>query len=582
MSELSFIKILWRLLNKRDKKIIFILFLTSLLVSIIEMIGISAIMVFVSVATNFGAIQQNKYFQYVYALLNCKQPSDFVVIFGLSLLAFYAFRMLINAVHIYYMSKFANMRQKYFATRLFHRFLQLDYKNFVSKSPAKINQIICSYTGQVTHILSALLSIASEALTVACIYGMLFVVNWKMTLVLTLLLSVKVFAIVKIFSGRIRAAGKLSQDFDLKVSRAWSESYSNYKFLKLLSDEKKSRDRFHDAIEGKALANTVNLTWQALPRFVLETIGFSMLIGVIVYVIFMYHNAQFIMPIVSMYALAFYRFLPSVNKIMMGYNQIQFNKHAPGPIYDFLQEDCEHLGHCSVSFNNEIRLEHIAFQYSEKGKVFSDASLVITKGQCIGFVGESGAGKSTIADIIMGLLTPDKGTILIDDVALTHDNLRSWRRMIGYIPQSIYLFEGSVAENVACGRPIDEDRVIDALKKAHIYDFLCTKDGIYTFVGEGGIRLSGGQKQRVAIARALYDEPPVLVLDEATSALDNETEEYIMNEIYDVSVNKTLIIIAHRLTTIERCDVVYKIERGCVYEESVNHRDNRAGRVVSR
>lgn len=571
MTEVSFWTALWRLLTLRDKKILLILFMTSLLVSFVEMIGVSAIMVFVTVATNFAAIGNNRYFDYVYRKLQCQTPSEFVVILGLSLLAFYLMRMILNAAHIYYMSKFANMRQKYFATRMFHLFLQLDYKDFVAKSPSKLSQIICTYTAQLTQVLSALLSIASETLTVLCIYGMLFLVNWKMTLVLTLLLSVKIFAIVKLFSGRIRQAGRRSQEYGLKVSKVLGESFSNYKFLKLLSDEQSIKDRFEAAEDGLAWANTVNTTWQGLPRFVLETIGFSMLISVIVYVIYMYHNAQFVIPVVSMYALAFYRFLPSVNKIMMSYNQIQFNKHAPSPIYEFLCENFENLGMTPVAFHREIKLEKLAFQYSEKSKVFQDASFVITKGQRVGFIGASGAGKSTLADIVMGLLPPDHGKILVDGVPLTRDNLRSWRRMIGYIPQSIYLFEGTVAENVACGRPLDENRVIEVLKKAHIYDFLCTKDGVHTFVGEGGIRLSGGQKQRVAIARALYDDPPLLVLDEATSALDNETEEYIMNEVYDVSVNKTLIIIAHRLTTIQRCDIVYTIEHGGVVDVSTRY-----------
>ena len=189
--------------------------------------------------------------------------------------------------------------------------------------------------------------------------------------------------------------------------------------------------------------------------------------------------------------------------------------------------------------------------------------LTIKKGEKIAFVGESGSGKSTLVDIIIGLYRPKTGYIKIDDEILDEKNLKSWRKKIGYIPQTIYLFDGTVAKNVALGEKIDKKRVVEALKKAKILDFLKEHhQGLNTRVGEGGVKLSGGQKQRVAIARALYDNPEVLVLDEATSALDNETEEKIMEEIYKISENKTLIIIAHRLSTLKKCEKIYKIEDG--------------------
>jgi ATP-binding cassette, subfamily B, bacterial PglK len=572
--DLSFLTILRRLFTRRDKKIIGTLLIASILVSIVETIGVSAVMVFVSVATNFGAIQNNFYFSKAYLFLGCSQPRDFILILGFVLLLFYGFRMILNAVHIYYTNKFSQMRQHHFATRMFHKFLLLNYKDFVTKNPAKMHQIIIGYSANVTQIISAILSIFAESLTVACIYVMLFIVNWKMTLVLTFLLSAKILFIIKLFSGRIRAAGKKSQKFSLMLGKAYSETYGNYKFLKLLADEGLVRDRFSFAGKELAQANTINTVWQALPRYVLETIGFSILISVMLYVIYRYNNASSIIPIVSMYALAFYRFLPSVNKIMMGYNQIMFNKHVPKPIYEFLQYDFEKLENKAVSFNHCIKLEHVAFAYTEKSRVFFDATLTIFKGHRVGFIGESGAGKSTIADIVMGLFSPDKGSLFVDSQLITTDQMRAWRKKIGYIPQSIYLFDGSVANNITCGRPFEKHKVITALKMACIYDFLLTKDGIETIVGEGGIRFSGGQKQRIAIARALYDDPEVLVLDEATSSLDNETEEDIMNEIYVVSRNKTLIIIAHRLTTIEQCDKIYKIYKGTVYDVSKEYCKN--------
>jgi ATP-binding cassette subfamily B protein len=195
--------------------------------------------------------------------------------------------------------------------------------------------------------------------------------------------------------------------------------------------------------------------------------------------------------------------------------------------------------------------------------VLKNINLKIPKGEKIAFVGESGSGKSTLADIIMGLYKPVSGSICIDEIILNDKNVKSWRQKIGYIPQNIYLFDGAVAQNVAFDKNIDEEKVKDVLNKANILEFLETHhNGIYTEVGENGLKLSGGQKQRVAIARALYNDPEILVLDEATSALDNETEQKIMDEIYKVGKDKTMIIIAHRLSTVDRCDRIVRLENG--------------------
>jgi ATP-binding cassette subfamily B protein/ATP-binding cassette subfamily C protein len=215
-----------------------------------------------------------------------------------------------------------------------------------------------------------------------------------------------------------------------------------------------------------------------------------------------------------------------------------------------------------VDFNHTIRLENIDFKYMTGNNVLNGVNVEIKKGEKVAITGESGGGKSTLIDIITGIHKPVCGKIIIDGAQLTNDNIRSWRKKIGYIPQSIYLFDGTVAQNVSFGSVFDEEKTKAALVKANIWDFLEQKEGINTLVGDGGIQLSGGQQQRIGIARALYDDPEVLVLDEATSALDSETEQKIMDEIYTVSANKTLIIIAHRLSTVERCERKIRIENG--------------------
>ena len=236
-----------------------------------------------------------------------------------------------------------------------------------------------------------------------------------------------------------------------------------------------------------------------------------------------------------------------------------FHKKSLDIVHNDLMYDVENLGDEEIEFDKKIEIKNLSFAF-DNHSVLENINLIIEKGEKVAFTGESGAGKTTLLDLIIGIYKPTKGKILIDNYELNDKNVKSWRKKIGYIPQQIYLFDGTVGENVAFGRKFNEKKIIECLKKARIWKFFESKNGINTRVGEGGIMLSGGQKQRVAIARALYGDPEILVLDEATSALDYETEKEIMNEIYEIGKDKTLIIVAHRHSTIINCDKIYIIE----------------------
>jgi len=279
-------------------------------------------------------------------------------------------------------------------------------------------------------------------------------------------------------------------------------------------------------------------------------------------------NVLYILPTLSLFVLALYRLLPSVNRIISGYNTIMYYHKSIDIIGSELQIPVENLGVKKVSFDKNISLSEVCFEYKDQSQVLKNINLIINKGDSVAFVGESGSGKTTLVDLIIGLYFPNKGEIRIDGLLLNDQNIQNWRSQIGYIPQQAYLFDGTVAENVCFGREFNKDYLIKVLKQANIYDFLKTKEGVDTLVGEGGIQLSGGQKQRVVIARALYGDPEILVLDEATSALDDDTEGQIMNEIYNISNNKTLIVIAHRLSTLDKCKKIYKVKNGSLIQEN--------------
>jgi ATP-binding cassette subfamily B protein/ATP-binding cassette subfamily C protein len=367
-------------------------------------------------------------------------------------------------------------------------------------------------------------------------------------------MGLSVFFVIKIINkiGNIQGEKRSrSQENFLKLITA---SFGNFKILKLKGNEKEIIENFSQESGNFAKSYTASNTISFAPRYIIESIGFSVLLAAVLYLLLRYDSPDLIIPIISMYALALYRMLPGISRMLGNYNQIIFFKKSIDIIHKDLDAYVEGYGDEKIDFNDSIVLKNISFSYNDKTKVIDNVSLEIKKGGKVAFTGESGRGKSTLVDLIMGIHRPSSGEILIDSKPITSQNIRSWRAKIGYIPQDIYLFDGTVGENIMFGCDIDETKAIIVLKAANIWDFLSTKEGLNTAVGEHGVQLSGGQKQRIGIARALYGNPEILVLDEATSALDNETETKIMNEIYSISKDKTLIIIAHRLSTVEKCD----------------------------
>jgi ATP-binding cassette subfamily B protein/ATP-binding cassette subfamily C protein len=318
-------------------------------------------------------------------------------------------------------------------------------------------------------------------------------------------------------------------------------------------------------METYSHAQIVSSTLTILPKSILECMGFSLLVAAVIFILANYRDPSRVIPIISMYALALYRILPSVHRMLGNLNNIAYIQDALDTLDKNSSQETEKGGAAPLRFEESIRLEDVTFGYTAGKDILNSISLEIKKGERVAIVGESGGGKSTLVDLIIGINRPDSGAIYLDGSILSDENIRTWRSKIGYIPQSIYLFDGTVAENVAFGSEPDGAKIKQALETANIRDFLSQKEGINTIVGEGGIQLSGGQLQRIGIARALYDNPDVLVLDEATSALDTETEARIMDEIYNISKDKTLIVIAHRLSTVERCGRKIRVENGRIF-----------------
>ena len=395
-------------------------------------------------------------------------------------------------------------------------------------------------------------------------YILLLYVNWKITLIFTVILIIKILFLTQTVSKKIKKVGAIRAKVQANFYEIINRVFSNFKHVKL-QDKSRLQDTENDfakMVNKYAKANAEYNFLNEFSRFFLETSGFVLIIFLLVVLLYLNQSSvSYILPTLSLFVLALYRLLPSVNRIVRDFNLLMYHHKSIDIVYDGLKTSQEELKDKSIEFNRNIELINVDFCHQEK-TVLRNITLTINKTEKIAFVGESGSGKSTLVDLIIGLYQPNKGKIKVDGVTIDESNLQSWRSQIGYIPQQVYLFDGTIAQNVCFGRDLDKSLLEVALKQANIFDFLQTKQGVDTLVGEGGIQLSGGQKQRIAIARALYGQPEILVLDEATSALDEETERKIMNEIYQISQDKTLIIIAHRLSTIKGCDKIYQLEGG--------------------
>jgi len=531
--------------------------------SIVETIGISAIMPFIAIVSDTSLVEDGIY-KTIFNFFGFDTPEQFIIVFGIVIVIFYIFRGIYFVILTYSTQRYANSIYKFNSKKALKVNLSIPYKVYAQKNSGELMHAVLWETRDIGKVVFHLLRLCSEFFTIIMVYSLIIVLNWQVTLIITVILFFVIIVFLYYLTKINSKQGKIKLVSSRKMSSTLKESLGNLKFIKLKGNENEILKSYNNTMEKYTGAELITNVLGAVPKGILESLGFSFLIGVVVFIVWQFGDARMVIPIISMYALAFFRILPSINRLLFEINRIVYAEETLIKVYENVNQTTENEGKKPVSFEKTITLENICFQYVTGGAVIKDVSLKIYKGDKIAFTGESGSGKSTLVDIITGIHKPVEGVVLIDDVALTNDNIRSWRAKIGYIPQSPYLFDGTVAENVSFGSVYDEDKVKAALMKANIWDFLLQKDGLNTCVGDGGIQLSGGQQQRICIARAIYDDPEILVLDEATSALDNETEQKIMDEIYNISANKTLFIIAHRLTTIERCSKIVKIANGIV------------------
>ena len=553
----------WRSIKKitttQDRKYIYFLGMLSFFVSIIESVGISLVVPFIALVQKPDVIFTNRFLSRFVEMfsLNSKQ---IIVYLGIVLIVFYIGRALFNTAYYFLLHKFSFAQKHQLTVGLFCQYLRMPYKDFLERNSSSLMKNIDIEAGYATQLILHFLYLFSELLTILLLYGILIYVNWKITIFLTIALVLQILLLEKCISPLAKKMGEQRTTTNKVFWRVMKDSFANFKMLKILSRQEKTIQQIENASKKLSHANAIGNSIGIIPRNFLETTGIVVVITIMICSVYFYGNATSIITTISIFFLALYRILPALNRVLTSYNQILFMYPSLEIIAKEFANKYDHLPYNPITFASEIELKNISFCYTNDKPILQDVSLKIPKNSKVAFIGESGSGKTTLIDLIIALYTPNAGQIYVDGQELTSKFYLSWRQKIGYIPQDIYLFDGTLAQNISLCLHSDEQKITQVLHQTNLLDFFASREGLHTHVGDGGLKLSGGQKQRVGIARALYNDPEILVLDEATSALDEATEKKIIDEIYAISENKTIFIVTHRLSTIQNCEFTYEVK----------------------
>ena len=490
------------------------------------------------------------------------------------MMAIYVIKNLYILLLTYMQNTFITKNRNRMISRVMAEFLNRPYEKYLGADIPTVFRITDSDIPQTFYLILAMLQLASEAVVTCLIFMVLLLNDPGMTLFIIAVFGLLTLFIVKVFKPRLNRIGARNQAIQSRIAKWRIQATYGLKDVKVLNREEfYVRNYYETGKVGAEVARNYAVL-NNMPRLLIETVFIVSVLGFLVVYINGGGDITAMVTTISAFAIAAVRVLPSVNRINTYITEIAYTQPSLDFVYDNLQEGmktdamlAERRAYSQVEklkLDHQIELDHISFHYPDSDKnIFEDAHMIVPKGKSVGIIGTSGAGKSTIVDILLGLLHAQTGTITCDGVDI-FKNYESWLAQIGYIPQSIYLIDESIRDNIAFGidaDKIDEKRIWEVLEEAQLKEFVEElPEGLDTTIGDRGVRLSGGQRQRIGIARALYNDPEILVFDEATSALDNDTEAAVMEAVNSFHGRKTMIIIAHRLNTIEKCDMIYKVE----------------------
>ena len=556
--------------------------------SLLDVAGVASILPFMAVLMNPDIIETNYILNVMFqasGTFGVENNQQFLFALGLLVFVLLIVSLIFKALTNYLQVRFVQMCEYTICKRLIESYLYQPYSWFLSRHSADLGKTILSEVQQlISEGIAPLIELIAKGMTALTLIVLLVIVDLKLSLIVGFTLSTAYLIIFFFVIKYLSRSGEARLINNKLRFVTVNEAFGAAKEVKIGGLEQNYIKKFSNSAQIYAHVQSSQRAISQLPRSVLEAIAFGGILLMIIYSMYQEGNFNTALPIISLYVFAGYRLLPAVQKIYESFTQLTYII----PSLDKLHDDIKNLKPFNknqdqdiLHLNKLITLKNVYYNYPNAPReILKDISLSIHAKSTIGLVGATGSGKTTMVDIIIGLLEPQQGTLEIDGKIITNQNSRSWQRSIGYVPQQIFLADDTISANIAFGlepKDINQEAVEKSSKIANLHEFVMNElpKKYQTTIGERGIRLSGGQRQRIGIARALYHNPQLLILDEATSALDNQTEEAVMDAINNLGKNITIILIAHRLGTVKKCDKIFLLEKGQVigqgsFEELIN------------
>lgn len=570
----------YSLLDTRDRRRALLMFALILFVAISEVVGVASVLPFIAVLANPDVIRTNPYLAWAYEAFGFSTERGFLTGLGAAFFLLLVGSLSLRALGLWGQLRFSQNRSLAWTQRLIAAYLRQPYDWFLNRNSADMATSILAEVDMVVNqaLVPAMQSIAQVMIS-GLLLALLIAVDPTLALSVAVVLGGGYTAIALALKKRMHTLGDERRKANRSRFRVVQEAFGGIKDVKISGLEERMLDRFRlpSTIRSQRVISAG--LYQALPSIVMQALLFGGMMLVLLYLLSTKGSFADALPVMTLYALAGYKLMPAVQKVFEETSKLRSSETG----LDALADDLHTLEKSAVptslpsnqvssqeklGLRSSLSLCEVSYRYPLADRnALESISLNIPAFQSIGLVGSTGSGKTTLVDIVLGLLTPASGKLLVDGVLLDPMNVRAWQRSLGYVPQQIFLADDTVAGNIAFGTPqrlINLEAVERAAKIANLHDFIVRdmNRGYETRVGERGVRLSGGQRQRIGIARALYHDPDILIMDEATSALDNLTEHAVMDAVRNLSHRKTIVMIAHRLSTVRDCDTIYMLEQG--------------------
>lgn len=565
---------LWELLTPPQRREGILLAGLMLIGMVLETLGIGLVVPALAFLTQNDGVARFPMLSSWMTGLGNPTYAQLVVMGMLGLVGLHTVRVVFMGFLAWRQARFAFALQAKFSQRLFTGYLRQAYTFHLQRNSAELVRNTMNQVGEITGVVSQGLLLTTEGLLLVGTAALLLAVEPVGAIVVVTTFALASWAFSRATRARLARWGEARQVHERLRLQHLQQGLGGAKDVKLLGRETDFLAQYETHSVGSSRIGEWLATLQAFPRLWLELLAIVELATLVLVMIATGRQVDTLLPTLGLFAAAAFRLMPSVSRVLSAVQIVRVADPVINNLYGeikFLEREPAPMRANPFPFRDSLCLEGVSFTYpSSEASVLRDISLKIPRGSSVGFIGGSGAGKSTLIDVILGLFTPGTGTVAVDGVDIQR-NIRGWQDQIGYVPQSIYLTDDTLRRNVAFGLAedeIDDAAVRRALRAAQLEAFVSgLPDGVETIVGERGIRLSGGQRQRIGIARALYNDPPVLVLDEATSSVDNVTERGLMDSVRALHGEKTILIVAHRLSTVEHCDKLFRLDRGCLLEE---------------